>query len=175
MINITFDLETLGNTNNAPIVQIAAVMFNGEGDILSKFSRRIDLKSLEQYNFKMDYRTLSWWFNQSSEAIGSVFGEDWERVSLSQALHDFTKWLGKPSEYVYWSHATFDPPILNNNFIQVKKENPIPFRLHRDIRTITHFTGKIEIERKGIAHDALDDCIYQAEYISKGLKQIKKL
>jgi len=173
-MNITFDLETLGNTSNAPIVQIGAVKFTDEGDIIDKFHRNIDLNSLKQYDFKMDYATISWWFNQSDVAIKSVFGESLERVSLSKALYDFTEWIGKTSDYVYWSHATFDPPILNNNLLMVGRGNPIPFRLHRDIRTLTHFVGKFNVERKGIAHNALDDCIFQAEYISKGIQIINK-
>ena len=173
-MNITFDLETLGNTSNAPIVQIGAVKFTDDGVITDRFYRNIDLNSLQQYDFKMDYNTISWWFNQSNEAIKSVFGESLERVSLSKALYDFIEWIGKPSEYNYWSHATFDPPILNNNLLMTGRKNPIPFRLHRDIRTITHFTGKIPVERKGIAHNALDDCIFQAEYISKGIQKINK-
>ena len=45
MENITFDLETLGNSANAPIVQIGAVKFDGDGNILDKFLRTIDLSS----------------------------------------------------------------------------------------------------------------------------------
>ena len=173
-MNITFDLETMGKTSNAPIIQIGAVKFTDDGVITDKFHRNIDLNSLQQYDFKMDYNTISWWFNQSDEAIKSVFGESLERVSLSKALYDFIEWIGKPSEYSYWSHATFDPPILNNNLLMIGRKNPIPFRLHRDIRTLTHFAGYIDIERKGIAHNALDDCIFQAEYISKGIQIINK-
>ena len=54
-------------------------------------------------------------------------------------------------------------------------ENPIPFKLHRDIRTITHFTGKLNIKREGIHHNALDDCIFQAAYICKGIQIIKNI
>jgi hypothetical protein len=50
--------------------------------------------------------------------------------------------------------------------------NPIPFRAHRDIRTLTHFAGFIDVKRSGVAHDAIDDCIYQAKYITKGFKHL---
>lgn len=175
MANITFDLEALGNSMDAPIVQIGAVKFDDDGKILDKFLRTINIEKLKDYNFKVDYPTLNWWLNQDDKAIKSVFGDDLEKVNLSLALHDFTLWLGKPGQHTYWSHATFDPPILNNNYKMVGRTCPIPFRLHRDIRTITHFTGKIPVERVGIAHNALDDCIFQAEYISKGIRMIKKI
>lgn len=173
-MNITFDLETLGNTANAPIVQIGAVKFKDDGTIVDKFIRTIDLDSLQKYNFKMDYNTIAWWMNQTDEAIKSVFKYGLEQVSLNKALWEFREWIGKPSEYVYWSHATFDPPILNNNFKALGKDNPIPFRLHRDIRTLSHFAN-VKVERTGIAHNALDDCLTQANYISKGIQILNNL
>ena len=175
MSNITFDLETLGNSSNAPIVQLAAVKFNDQGKITDSLLQYIDLASLQQYDFDIDYETLDWWFKQSDEAIKSVFqyGE-LQKVSLSRALHNFSVWIGEISRYVYWSHTTFDPPILENAYRKLGKHNPIPFRLHRDIRTLTHFAGKIDVERVGIHHNALDDCIYQAAYIAEGLKRLQR-
>lgn len=170
--NITFDLETLGNTSNAPIVQIGAVKFLNDGTVLDKFVRYIKIECLGRYNFAVDYSTLQWWFEQDDKAIKSVMCPS-DSIDLRQALREFTEWVGKPSEYVYWSHATFDPPILKNNYIQVGLNFPLPFRAQRDIRTLVHFTGKIpEIER-GIAHNALDDAIYQAAYISRGLMMME--
>jgi exodeoxyribonuclease VIII len=174
MEHITFDLETLGNGTNAPIVQIGAVKFTDDGTITDTFLRNIDLESLEGLGFHIDYNTLSWWFNQSPEAIKSVFGEELDRVSLSNALYQFQIWIGKTADYYYWSHATFDPPILKNNYKAVGKNIPIPFRLHVDIRTLSLLGGKITIDRGDlIHHNALDDCIHQANYISKGLQQLK--
>ena len=71
MSNITFDLETLGNSSNAPIVQLAAVKFNDQGKITDSLLQYIDLASLQQYDFDIDYETLDWWFKQSDEAIKS--------------------------------------------------------------------------------------------------------
>lgn len=172
MVNITFDLETLGNTSNAPIVQIGAVKFTDNGHILDKFVEYIKIESLQRYGFKVDYSTLQWWFEQDDKAIKSVMCPN-NGIDLRLALRNFHDWIGKPSEYVYWSHATFDPPILNNNFIQVGLTNPIPFRAHRDIRTLVHFSGKVETVREGIHHHAGDDAEFQAKYISQGLMRIK--
>lgn len=94
-------------------------------------------------------------------------------IDLRLALREFHEWIGKTSEYLYWSHTTFDPPILNYNFKQVGLENPIPFRLHRDIRTLVEFSGKIDVFREGIHHNALDDAEFQAKYISQGLMRLR--
>jgi exodeoxyribonuclease VIII len=173
MEHITFDLETLGNTANAPIVQIGAVKFKEDGTITDTFVRTINLDSLKGLGFIMDFNTVGWWLNQSDAAIKSVFGYNLDQVSLSKALFEFHQWIGKTADYNYWSHATFDPPILVNNYKALKKDCPIPFRLHRDIRTLTLLAGGIDVKREGIHHNALDDCIYQAKYISEGLKKIR--
>lgn len=172
-MNITFDLETLGNGSTAPITQIGAVKFTNKGEITDKFLATVNIEDLQQYNFSVDYSIIGWWLNQSNEAIKSVYGDDIIKVSLDHALYKFKVWLGAPSDYKYWSHTTFDPPILEYNYRQVKKPNPISFRLHRDIRTLTDLFGPVTVKRKGIHHNALDDAIYQSEYISALLQKQK--
>lgn len=172
-MNITFDLETLGKLN-APIVQLGAVKFTDGGEVTDEFIREIKLSSLTRYGFEVDFETVGWWMGQDDKAIKSVFCTG-NGVDIRLALLEFTNWLGKAGNYSYWSHATFDPPILNYNYQRVGLKNPIPFVLHRDIRTITHFTGKLDVERVGVHHNALDDCRYQAAYISKGIRIIKGL
>jgi DNA polymerase III epsilon subunit-like protein len=173
--HISFDLETLGNTPTAPIVQIGACKFNTDGLIADdKFIRTVKLDSLEAYNFHIDMRTVRWWFSQDDKAIKSVFCTD-EEVALRLALRDFIEWAGSLGDYYYWSHATFDPPILNNNMLQAGLGRPIPFRLFRDIRTLMHFAGKTDGgEREGIHHNALDDAVFQAGYISKAIQKLTK-
>ncbi|WZE63636.1 exonuclease [Maribacter phage Panino] len=175
--NITFDLETLGNTSQAPIVQIAAVLFDKQGTILEQVNLKADLKTIPQ-GFVVDYGTLKWWFEQSDQAIKSVMTQG--TLSHKDMCKEFMKWVtGIKEKYgkdiSYWSHATFDPPILDNNFKVVGVYNPIPFRAHRDIRTLTHFAGFIDVKRSGVAHDAIDDCYYQAKYITEGFKHVKPI
>lgn len=168
---ITFDLETLGTSYNAPVVQIAAVCFDLQGVTHKEFERAVKLTSLDKYGFSIDYVTLEWWFAQGSKVKSSVFCRD-DAVNLRLALLDFIDWLGSPSTHTYWSHSTFDPPILDNNFRAVGLDNPINYRLFRDIRTLTAITGKPEKNVSGVSHNALDDCRYQACYISKAVRTL---
>lgn len=169
-LQITFDLETLGNRPNAPIVQIGAVKFNKDG-IIDTFIRTIDIDSLSKYNFFMDYNTLKWWFAQEDAAIKSVMNGV---TPLKEALIDFNKWIdsSEVKKYNFWSHATFDPPILHNNMREVGIDSIIHYSQHKDIRTLNELVGKVEVERKGIAHNALDDAIFQAEYIQLMLNKV---
>lgn len=173
-MNVTFDLETLGNTSQAPIVQIGAVLFDNRGTILESVNLKADLKTIPE-GFVVDFATLKWWFEQNDQAIKSVMTQG--SLTHKDMLKEFMKWVQEIKEKYgrdisYWSHATFDPPILANNFKVAGVYNPIPFRAHRDIRTLTHFAGFIDVKRSGIHHDAIDDCIYQAKYITKGFKHV---
>lgn len=175
MNHITFDLETLGNTTTAPIIQIGAVAFSEDVDIiLHKFYANIKWESLEKYGFNVDYSNIKWWMQQSEDARNSIVQD--QTHSIDKALNEFTQWLeeiGGANNFYYWTHATFDPPILVNAYRQCKKTCTIPFRLHRDIRTLNWIVGDVEVENKGISHNALDDAIYQSRYIKEMLKLVK--
>lgn len=170
MPHITFDLETLGNNHNSPIIQIGAVKFEPDGSIIDMFKHNIRWESLECYDFNIDYSTVRWWLSQSREAQDSVI--DQGGVDLITALTDFIRWIGKPEEYEYWAHATFDPIILANAYRKTGIKYPIPFRKQRDIRTLNFLTGEVKVEREGTAHTALDDAKFQARYISIMLNKI---
>jgi len=177
--SITFDLETLGNNANSPIIQLGAVRFYGDevnpDDIKEedKFIRNINMKSLQNYGFEVNYDTIEWWFKQEDKAIKSIVNVE-DKVDIRQALSDFRTWLVNPADYVYWSHATFDPPILTNALVKTGVGNFIRFTSHRDIRTLTHLVGgHVNVDRVGVHHNALDDCIYQALYINKSISIIE--
>ena len=173
-MNITFDLETLGTTYNAPIVQIAAIKFEDDGTIIDEFIESINLESLNDYNFEPTYSTISWWLNQDTSAIYNVFSEDNERKPIKDVLGNFIKWLGEDSKVAtFWSHCTFDPPILDNAFKQVDFKNPIPYKNHSDLRTLKSLGGEIDIPKTGTHHYALDDCKYQVNYVATYLKLLK--
>lgn len=176
MKHVSFDLETLGNTSFAPIVQIGACKFDDDGNIDRSFYKAtVDIKDFDNYSaFIVDYSTIKWWLNQAKEAQNSVFN-DKNAVPLKVALMEFLGWIGgknKIKRYQYWSHATFDPPILERT-LKVTGLIKIPFRNFRDIRTLQSLTKSFDIKRTGVHHDALHDAIYQAEYISKQLKFLK--
>lgn len=177
MANVTFDIETLGNTANAPIVQIGAVVFDGLGNPLDTFNMKADLTTIPENEFTVDYDTLRWWMRQIAKnpALVEVMGE---QIMMHETLiREFIEWDGemmeKHGDLNYWTHATFDPPILDRH-CKIYGLRRLPFRNHRDIRTLTHIAGFIDVKRQGNHHDALDDCKYQAKYIAKGLRLIKE-
>lgn len=176
MANITFDLETLGNTSNAPIVQIAAVVFGEDGRVIDSIDVKADLATIPENEFNVDYDTLRWWMNQIAKNPSlidvmneNIFGHEGMIYKFSEWCKEMTK---KHGQLFYWSHATFDPPILDRHN-KVDGYPRLPFRNQRDIRTLTHFAGYIEVTKNSKAHDAMADCEYQARYIAKGIKILK--
>lgn len=169
-MNISFDLETLGNTSKAPIVQIAAVMFENNGTIIDTFSKTINVEDLENYQLKMDYSTVLWWLKQDAGVINQVFGEYSIKTPLKTALIEFCNWLGTDKEYNFWSHATFDPPVLKANFKAVGLKMPIHYRSFKDLRTLKELANNPIVKRDGIHHVALDDAIFQKELIVECFK-----
>lgn len=163
-MNISFDLETLGKTSRAPIVQIGAVKFDNSGYVLSTFSKNIIISDLDKYDLKPDYDTICWWLNQDKEAIHKVFGKNLDRITLKAALIEFKKWLGNEN-YNLWSHATFDPPVLVENIKAVGLEPFINFKSFKDLRTLKELAKTPLVIRKGTHHVALDDAMYQKDEI----------
>jgi hypothetical protein len=171
MNNISFDIETLGHTYQAPIIQIGAVKFNQRDGIYDTFVRHIDLSSIDPEKFRIDPSTIGWWIQQDPQAHAKVFGND-NKTGLEQSLLDFLEWVGDVSQYNYWAHATFDPIILKSNFITMGLDFNLPFRQIRDLRTLSFLIGKIEVERDGVHHDALDDAYYQGQIVLAAMDRL---
>ena len=176
-MHMTFDLETLGVNANSPIVQIAAVVFSSQGTIYDEIQLTINLESLQDFDFTVDYSTISWWMNQTKKAQKSVFGVK-HKDDIEAALIRFKEWMIQATtdypDIKIWSHKDFDPVILQNAYNKIGITTPPWYRRHVDIRTLTHLAGPISVKREGVHHNALDDCKYQAKYIAKSLKQMNK-
>jgi exodeoxyribonuclease VIII len=169
-LHLSIDIETLGNTPMAPVIQIGAVLFDLENDNLKEFQVTVSPKSISD-KFKIDADTIYWWFEQSKEAQNSI--TDAEKVEHRKALEYFRKFIQECGDVKgFWSHATFDVPILNNNCTLLDIGRVIPFRQAMDIRTLNYLAGSVVLEKNEIAHNALSDARYQAKYIRQMLLKI---
>lgn len=160
MKHIMIDLETLGNHSDAAIIQIGAVVFDLE-QLGESFKATIDIEDAMRHG-KVTASTLKWWMQQSEDARQSVMSGTEKLSDALERLNEFVKKIGGKKQF--WSHATFDFPILSNAFKATGKQNAIQFRECRDLRTLESFYGdRIGwYAREGIHHDALADCIFQA-------------
>lgn len=179
------DLETLGTSSTAAIVQLGAVKFDPTGaeplDHGATFERTVTIESNLRLGRTVDGPTIAWWLGQSAEARRAIT-ED--AVNLGKALNEFRSWLldGAQTEIVIWSHgAAFDVPILESawracrrapvpladGFLsEIPEPPPWDYRAARDTRTLFWIAETLAGWQKPVretAHTALADAIAQAE------------
>lgn len=173
--HLMLDMETLGVSVSAPIISVAAVFFDPKTDSLGEsFYKVITLES-SLANGSIEPRTLAWWMVQSDEAR-RVFN-DTSAVMLKDALYQLSEFVngnGNTERLQVWGNgASFDNAIIANAYRYFGLDLPWPFRNDRDVRTIVSLCEELKninvlnrIMREGIHHNALDDAIYQARYVS---------
>lgn len=174
MKDVMIDLETLGTGKNAAIVQIGAAYFDrNTGNIGATFKRNINLESAVKLGGEMDASTVLWWLTQHKDAQNSITSVE-NITDITSALDELNDFLSGAK--ASWSHASFDMPILMSAMSRSGIKSKLHYRATRDIRTLIDLSG-IEIDwssRKGVHHDALDDCLYQVEYCVKAFNALRK-
>ena len=83
MKDVMVDLETLGNTSTAAIIQIGACVFDTEGTG-ERFCATVSFESALQWG-DPTASTLEWWMEQSDAARKSVLAEP--RMNLTRAKY----------------------------------------------------------------------------------------
>ena len=168
--HLMIDLETFGSTYNSAIVTIGAVYFDPEtGEMGEKFYRAIDIADSIRFG-RVDGDTLKWWMKQGDEARKAAIAG---AMPLAGALEDLSAFYAKGRNACPWGNgSSFDITILEHAYGRcLGTKAPWDFWNIRDVRTIVHLAEKLCPKPrefgKGTAHNALDDAIFQAEYVSR--------
>lgn len=168
MKHIMLDLETLGTRADAVILSLGAVKFDlTSGKIDDKgFYASISVDSNQELGRHIQEDTLLWWLKQDI-AAQSVFHED--KITLSQALEDFSDWVGT-DDYEVWSNgADFDIPMLGHAYAQIQMEAPWKFWASNCFRTYKKLPGAKALASAvpfaGTKHNALADAVHQAQVL----------
>lgn len=179
MNHIMIDIETLGRAPDAVIVQIAAVQFDPmTGETGEEFSVNIDPVSCQEYGLKIHSETVLFWLEQSKEVHQRVFYA--AKKQLKTALLMLTDFIisiefeTKERAIVWANSPSFDLEILKNAYRATQLREVWEFRNERDFRTISKLFPQIveNHERKGLAHNALDDCRNQIAILHKCYQKI---
>lgn len=169
--NMMIDLETLGTFMNAPVVTIGACFFDPmTGEIGDKFYRKIDMVDSMRFG-SASGDTLRWWLKQDPAAQAELAnGND----ALSAVLIDLGLFYNTGHDAAVWGNGpTFDITILDYAYHKcLGKTAPWAFWNVRDVRTVVQLAeGLVKkpaaFTKGGVAHNALDDCIFQVGYVSK--------
>ncbi|EEW8443644.1 ATPase [Escherichia coli] len=182
MNHLMVDLEAMGNGPYAPVISIGAVFFDpNTGETGEEFSVNISLESSMRYRARPDASTILWWMEQSEEARKSLTSNTQE---LSTALSWLSEFIIKNANHklvqVWGNGASFDCVILRNSYSLTGQPVPWQWWNDRDVRTIVElgkvigFDPKRDMPFKGTRHNALDDAIHQAKYVSAIWKKLAK-
>jgi len=171
-IDVSLDLETMGNGPDAAIIAIGAVEFSLEtGQLGQEFYEVVDLESSVSAGGTITPSTVLWWMQQSDEAR-KVFERKGEQISTT--LHHFTGWVyqlnGVRNVCIWGNGAAFDNVILRTAYERLGLKPPWNFWDDRCFRTIKALHPEVEFVKSGVAHNALDDAKNQARYLMEVLK-----
>jgi hypothetical protein len=177
-MDVMLDLETLSTRPEAVILTIGAVKFDPYSnhiDIENGLYHRIDVDEQTALNRHVQEETLNWWGKQDPEVMEEAMGEH-NRVGLDDFCADLNRFL-VGVENIWCQGPCFDIVILENLYRQLVKPTPWQFWQIRDSRTLFGTHGDPRDKNRKAAHNALMDCVYQAEGVQKiysDLKLVKK-
>lgn len=169
------DLETMGNDTNSAIVSIGAVKFDPyTGKTGDEFYTLVSLQDSLNKGLTVSGDTIEWWMKQSDAARNHLFDSWLKPVSLATALFELTGFIKNDNiDYHIWAKSpSFDCAILKNAFKACDLPLPWDFRKELDVRTLIYLMPLLKksgtfvdtADTKGVAHNALDDCINQIRY-----------
>lgn len=172
MKDVMIDIETLGRKPGCPILSIGAVYFDRNSDDLGQSMLvKVSLEDCVNCGFQMDPSTIKWWMEQSDSARAEAFSGT---TTLKQALTGLRNFLVHDA-LVWGNGATFDISILELAYNLLGMEVPWKFLNIRDCRTVEDLSplDRSSFPRQGTHHSALDDAVYQAQYISAMIRSLK--
>jgi hypothetical protein len=174
------DIETLGTRPGAAIASIGACAF-GDGlrrEYRKQFRVRVELVGQDALGLHLDPETVTWWLQQSDQARAALT-RDFGRVVLPTALLWLTAFIqearvaqSRPLE-VWANGANFDTVLLEAAYRACGLTAPWEFRqvrCHRTLLKLADLDGKAFAT--GLAHDALDDAMAQADAAEAALARL---
>lgn len=169
MSHAIIDLETLDtptpNNYGCAVLSIGVVKFNPRTGLGDRFYRRLGYDQASLFG-AVSSSTLAFWAKQDPIVRAEAFTAEHD---IYQSAADLVQFMSGVTR-VWGNGATFDIPIIEHWLQALGQRIPWKFSAARDCRTIEDIAADIGVVRKsfirrGAHHNALDDAIYQAEYV----------
>lgn len=167
-MNVMIDLETLGTRAGCVILSIGAAWFD-EKDIIHRHHVIISTASCLDAGLRTEDGTIKWWDGQTEEARRTVVvAASPDATPLGRALYKLAdRMFTDPKGILVWGNgADFDLPILSAAYVACGFGGP-PWKPYngRCYRTLKNLRPDIVApKREGVAHNALDDAVFQANH-----------
>lgn len=175
--HLMVDMETMGNSPDAPIVSIGAVFFDpSTGNTGAEFYQVVSLESSMSFGMKPDASTIQWWLKQSSEARSAILVD--EAMGLLETLELLADFIaenaanGSHTVQLWGNGCSFDNVILRRAYALTDTPFAVPFWNDRDVRTMVELGKSVSINPRfdipfeGDMHNALSDARHQVKYVS---------
>ena len=170
-LSVMLDLETISTRPEATILTFGACKFNpyAEEDITQGIYFRIDVDEQIDLGRHVDEETIAWWGRQSEDVYAEAF-DPTDRISLEQFTQELNRFL-VGADLIWAQGPVFDIVILENLYRQLGKPVPWQFWQIRDSRTLLSSLGDPRDKNKAGLHNALEDCVSQAQAVQYVFKQ----
>lgn len=162
------DLETAGTGPNAAILTIGFLAFDPY-TTEDFFKAHIVVPFEYNKDANISLETISWWMQQERSAqeaawINNRNAADGDHRFFMDDIANLVSWFQRV-ETIWANDPDFDCVILRSFLERI----PIQwkwYRKHRSMRTLKElFNIPSDIPPMGTTHNALDDCLYQAEQV----------
>ena len=168
MHDVVWDIESLSTKANAVVLSIGAVKVNNYANAIvgDSFYAVLPLHDQLQYGRQIDLDTVKWWMNQSAQAR-TLFDSKPTYPSVELTLGALQLWMNDEVGKVWGNGADFDNLIIGTLYDDYHIKRPWTFRQNMCFRTLRALYTDIKHSNSGVAHNALDDAISQAEWLIK--------
>lgn len=186
--HVVIDIETLGLGLRPVIIAIGAVALDEHYEVIGRFYRAI--RGDNQPGREMDFDTVKWWVTKNShEAQQAVFND--HATSLRQAVITFNAWvthhIGADPHVQFWGKGPEFDNVIWREAIATNYPGGNPeilskvwtYRNNQSLRTVERMVKSlgltVEVPDTGIAHHALHDAEWEAEYLRQAMHKILAL
>lgn len=185
--HVVIDIETLGVGLRPVIIAVGAVALDEQYEVIGRFYRAV--RGDTQPGRTMDYDTVRWWAVKTSHAArGAVFHAD--ACALRRAVVDFVGWVMPDPDMMSCADVQFwgkGPEFDNVNWRDALAcyddsdflSKVWTYRNNQSLRTVELMAKSlgitVEVPDTGIAHHALCDAEWEAEYLRQVMHKILAL
>jgi hypothetical protein len=166
-MDVMLDIETLGTCPDCVVLTLGAVRFNpyAQEEVVAGIYCRPDVDEQIARGRIVREDTMEWWGQQAEEVREEALGME-DRIPVQQMLRELNKFLVGANNI--WAQGTvFDIGILEHLYQQYDMVPNWQYWQISDSRTLFKVHGDSRVKGKAGLHNALEDCVSQAEAVQE--------
>ena len=171
MPDVMLDLETLGTRPGCVILTLGAVKFDPFSNTLGDgLYVRPDVDEQLARGREAQEETMAWWMTQAEDVREEALGTE-GRIPVESMYRQLNRFLVGTNN-IWCQGPAFDMVILEDLYRQYGWPTPWQFWQISDSRTLFKVHGDPREKNKAGLHNALEDCISQAQAVQTIYQQL---